>query len=137
MDAARTGLIALAERRLGWLDQRQRVLSANIANGDTPGYRPRDTVPFAEHLKALQGGAAASAGATLARTDTRHLAPSGEAGAVRAPRDRKLVETTPTGNAVSLDEQALKVADTDTAHALAMGLHRRWMDMFRTALGRG
>jgi flagellar basal-body rod protein FlgB len=135
MDAARTGLIALAERRLGWLDQRQRVLSANIANADTPGYQPRDTVPFTEHLKALQG--APSAAATMARTDVRHLAPAGEAGAVRTPRDRKPVETTPSGNAVSLDEQALKVADTDTAHALAMGLHRRWMNMFRTALGRG
>jgi flagellar basal-body rod protein FlgB len=135
MDAARTGLIALAERRLGWLDQRQRVLSANIANADTAGYRPRDTVPFADHLKAAARGGAD--GASMARTAAGHLAPSGQAGPVRAPRDRRPVETTPSGNAVSLDEQALKVADTDTAHALAMGLHRRWMGMFRTALGRG
>ena len=46
------------------------------------------------------------------------------------------METTPNGNAVSLDREAMKVADTDSAHALAIGLHRRWLGLFRTALGR-
>ncbi|MFC7544529.1 hypothetical protein ACFQU2_41030 [Siccirubricoccus deserti] len=46
------------------------------------------------------------------------------------------MERAPNGNAVSLDREAMRVADTDTAHALATGLHRRWLGMFRTALGR-
>ena len=32
--------------------------------------------------------------------------------------------------------EALKVADTDQAHALALALHRRWAAMYRSALGR-
>ena len=69
----------------------------------------------------------------LARTDQQHLP------AARDPRarvDRQAVDATPNGNAVSLDREAMKVADTDSAHALAIGLHRRWLGLFRTALGR-
>lgn len=126
MDASRTGPVALAERRLGWLEQRQRVLSQNVANADTPQYRARDITPF-ERL--MRGGTA-----PLARTDGAHLLPAG--GAVRARADRAVTERTPNGNGVALDEQALKIADTDGAHALATGLHRRYLGLFRTALGR-
>ncbi|MBX6744282.1 MAG: flagellar basal body protein [Acetobacteraceae bacterium] len=126
MDPSRTTPIALAERRMAWLEARQRVLAQNIANADTPGYRPRDLRPFAQFL--------AGAGVGLARTDPRHLAPAHDA---MARPDRRVAERTPNGNAVSLDEQALKVADTDTAHALAVGLHRHYLGLFRTALGRG
>jgi flagellar basal-body rod protein FlgB len=124
--------IALAESRLHWLDRRQEVLARNISNADTPGYQPRDITPFAQ-LVAQAGGQGGAA--PLARTDARHLSSPGGDGP-RARPDRA-AEVTPDGNAVSLDEQAMKVADTDSAHALALNLHRRWMGLFRTALGRG
>jgi len=120
-------VIALAERRLRWLERRQGVLAQNVANADTPGFRPRDLRPFADTLARAAGG--------MALTDPRHLAPPGD-GAPRAVPDRRLAERTPNGNAVALDEQALRIADTDTAHALATGLHRRYLALFRTALGR-
>ena len=129
MDPSQSPTLDLAERRLAWLDARQRVLAQNIANADTPGYRPRDLPDFAR-LMARQGGA----GVDMARTDLRHL---GRAGMDRAVADRQLAEVAPNGNAVSLDIEAMRVADTDNAHALAIGLHRRWLGLFRTALGRG
>lgn len=125
MDPTRTGPIALAERRLHWLDARQRVLAQNMANLDTPGYRPSDLRPFAETLARTNAG--------LARTHAAHALVGT---ATDARPDRQLVERTPDGNGVSLEDQALKVADTDTAHALALSLHRRFLTMFRTALGR-
>ena len=127
MDLTLTGPIGLAERRLPWLDARQRVLSQNIAHADTPNYRPRDAAPFAATL--AQAGAPG-----LATTDARHLMPAG--GAARARPDRAVGEQAPNGNAVSLDQQAMKVAETDQAHALAVGLHRKYLNLFRTALGR-
>ena len=125
MDPSRSAPITLAERRLAWLDARQRVLAQNIAHADTPAYRPRDLTDFAALV--VQQGVAG-----LARTDARHIP------AQRDPRARvdRQAEASPNGNAVSLDREALKVADTDTAHALAIGLHRRWLGLFRTALGR-
>lgn len=35
-------LFGLMGRRMAWLTQRQMVLSQNIANADTPGYKPKD-----------------------------------------------------------------------------------------------
>jgi flagellar basal-body rod protein FlgB len=120
-------LLNLAERRIGWLESRQRVLAQNIANADTPGYQPSDLRSFAALL-------AGGPGVALARTSPGHIAPAaGEAG-VR--RDRTVGERTPDGNAVSLDQQALKVAETDSAHALALNLYRRYAALYRTALGR-
>jgi flagellar basal-body rod protein FlgB len=124
--------IALAEHRLAWTDRRQRVLAQNISNADTPHYRPRDITPFARML--------AGVGAPpLARTQPSHLAPPGAGGGAEVARvrvDRRTAEQSPDGNAVSLDEQALKVADTDSAHALALGLHRKLTGLVRIALGR-
>jgi flagellar basal-body rod protein FlgB len=127
MDVTRIGPMALAERRIGWLEQRQRVLAQNIANADTPGYRPRDLTPFGQVL--------AAAAPDLVRTAAGHQ--SGPRGAASGRPDRAAVEVSPDGNAVSLDREALKVAETDQAHALAFALHRRWAAMFRAALGRG
>lgn len=128
MDVTRSGPLALAERRIAWLEQRQRVLAQNIANADTPGYQPRDLSPFAQAL--------VRAAPELARTQQNHIAPTGSGPGGRPRTDRAAVEVSPDGNAVSLDREALKVAETDQAHALATALHRRWIGMFRTALGR-
>jgi flagellar basal-body rod protein FlgB len=129
MDPTRSTPIALAERRLAWLDARQKVLAQNVANADTPGYRPRDLRPFAQLL------ASRAAGVPLVRTDARHVGPAGGSDP-RAVAERRPSDLSVSGNAVSLDEQAVKVAETDTAHALAMGLHRRYLGLFRAALGR-
>jgi flagellar basal-body rod protein FlgB len=45
-------------------------------------------------------------------------------------------EVAPDGNAVSLDREAMRIAETDTAHQLAMTVHRSFMGMFRLTLGR-
>ena len=50
MDLTRSPTIALAERRIAWLEERQRVLAQNIANADTPGYQPRDLGDFSNVL---------------------------------------------------------------------------------------
>jgi flagellar basal-body rod protein FlgB len=125
MDLTRTSTVGLAERRIAWLEERQRVLAQNIANADTPGFRPRDLGSFQRSLAGAFG---------LAQTATRHL--PGTGGTLRARMDRGDANRAPNGNAVSLDREAMRVADTDTAHALATGLYRRWVGLFRTALGR-
>jgi flagellar basal-body rod protein FlgB len=125
MDVTRTPTITLAERRLAWLEQRQRVLAGNIANADTPGYRPRDIGSFQRTLAGAFG---------MARTSGLHL--HGAGGAARSRPDRQPGDLAPNGNAVSLDREAIRIADTDTAHALATGLYRRWVGLFRIALGR-
>jgi flagellar basal-body rod protein FlgB len=129
MFEARGDLLKLTERRMAWLEARQRVLAGNIANADTPGYQPRDVRSFASVL-------AGAAGPRMATTDSRHLAAPNDRAALARP-DRSAPDRAPNGNAVSLDREALKVAETDGAHALAATLHKRYLGLFRTALGRG
>jgi flagellar basal-body rod protein FlgB len=127
MDATHIGLFDLAERRLAWANQRQAVLAENIANANTPGYKPHDIQAFATKLSNAQ-----SIGP--ARTQPNHLAGT----TTEAPNevvDRTHMQS-PDGNAVSLDEQLVKLADTETAHSLVTSIYRAYLGMFNTALGR-
>ena len=128
MDLSNIGLFALAEQRLSWLDKRQDLLAANIANADTPGWQPRDLGKFAASLSRAGAG-------TLATTQPGHLpgTTGGDAGAA-TPRP---AARAPDGNAVSLDEQLMKVADTETTQEMVTGLYSKYLGFFRLALGRG
>lgn len=121
-------LLALAERRLDWLDRRQAVLAQNIANADTPGYRPRDLNGFRARVEAALTP-------PLTRNHEGHLR-GRPSGSDAAREDRRAPEAVPDGNAVSLDREAVRMAETDTAHALAMAVHRSFTGMFRATLGR-
>lgn len=126
MTAAHPDLFGLAEQRLAWADRRQALLAQNIANTDTPGYAPKDVAPFAQML-------ARAGNVPLARTAPTHLAGAtpllDEARA--APRARA-----PNGNAVALDEQLTKVADTETTQSLVTSIYRKYLSLFGLALGR-
>lgn len=124
MDITDTSLFALADRKLAWIDRRQAVLAANIANVDTPNYRARDLAPFADSLSHASLAMVATAPNHLGGTIPVGLASSAARG-----------ERAPDGNAVTLDQQITKLADTDDAHALVTGLYRGWLGMFRTAIG--
>lgn len=139
MDPTDIGLFRLAERRLAWVDRRQQVLAHNIANADTPGFTARDVAPFERALdRAAPGTAPAVAMApALSRTSPLHLAATGTGGAAGEPGARtRPHERAPNGNAVSIEEELTKVADTAGMHDLTSGLYRKYMGLFRTALGR-
>ena len=117
---------AAAAQRLDWIDQRQRVLAQNIANADTPDYRPRDLSPFEQALHA--------APVTPVRTDPNHLGLSAEAASLVT---QVVEERAPDGNAVSVENQLTKVADDESASALVGNLWKTTMGMYLTALGHG
>jgi flagellar basal-body rod protein FlgB len=124
--AGDAGLFAAAERKLAWLDARQRVLARNIANSDTPGYRARDVAPFESHLTAAR--------VAPARTSPLHLAGFSlpDSGTETA-----LSEHAPDGNSVGLEKEMTKVADDEGAQALVGNLWKSYMGMYMTALGHG
>jgi flagellar basal-body rod protein FlgB len=125
MDPAQLSLFDLADRRLAWISRRQGVIAENIANADTPKWQARDLPSFASTL-----GQQAVA---LERTDPAHLA--GQPTPVAGGQAQQNAEAAPDGNSVSLDEQMVKLADSDTAQSLTLGLYRAYLGMFRTVLG--
>jgi flagellar basal-body rod protein FlgB len=129
MDPSSLPLFDLAERRLAWTDQRQEVLAQNIANVNTPNWQAKDVRPFAAALDSVSG-------VSLARTDTGHLAGTQDSGAQSLLTPAIAVHE-PDGNAVTLDEQLTKVADTATQQEIATTLYKKYLSMFSLALGYG
>lgn len=128
MDPTRIALFDLAEKRLNWTAQRQNVLAANIANVNTPGYRGRDVQSFDQLL---------AGGGDLAPVQTQpaHLSgtrPTGLAPQTRDPQTTKALD----GNSVTLDQQLIKVADTETTQNLVTTIWKTYIGMFNTALGK-
>jgi flagellar basal-body rod protein FlgB len=119
----------MLKTRMYWLNERQRVLAENVANADTPGFRGRDLkqLDFNDALRA-------TGSVKVATTDPNHI--GGGAGG-RFPTDnRGGFETTPRGNAVVLEDEMLKVAQTQMDHQAATALYTRSLGLIKTALGR-
>ncbi len=120
------GLFDLAEKRLAWVDQRQELLSQNIANADTLGYQPKDLTPFALALGQAAPG--------LVRTSAMHMA--GPNNGVPVDRKQRPAERAIDGNAVSIEDQLVKIADTDGTQALVTNLYHKYMGMFHNVIGK-
>ncbi|GAK44724.1 flagellar basal-body rod protein FlgB [Tepidicaulis marinus] len=124
-------LFGMIKDRMHWLTERQRVLSQNVANADTPGYAARD-------LKEQDFGAVLNEhGPVLkpVRTNAMHIGPGGGAGRAAKVEERPDSETTPAGNSVVLEEQMIKVAETQTDYQMVTGLYSKSLGLLRTALG--
>lgn len=132
MDLLQIPLFAASRQRLAWLDRRQEVLAHNVANADTPGYRPRDIEPFAfEAVVRRQGERLA-----LQVSDDGHRTGTQRSEAAFGDASqRRPYETAPAGNAVILEEQMAKVNETALAHDAATGLYRKYLGMIRLAIG--
>ncbi len=115
---------AALRARLDLLSQRQKLISENVANASTPGYVPRDidTSAFDRALtSAMQrssrgGGSTATVSTSMARI-------------VKSPDS----ETTLDGNAVELEDQVLKAAQTRQAYETSVALYQKGLAMLRLA----
>ncbi len=132
MNVRHMPFFAAIHRRIDWLEQRQTVLAQNVANADTPDYRPRDVKP----LKFDALVAEAKPGLKLAATSGTHMdGTMPPTSPIRSNKQRRVFETAPAGNAVVLEEQLAKVDRTELAHKLANTLYRKHLGFFRIAIG--
>lgn len=133
MDIQKIPVFKMMAAKMQWLEHRQRVLAQNVANADTPGYVPHDLKAL-DYTKSVQKD---SFRLQLATTSEAHRQGSIQKTAFgNEQKSRNNYETSPTGNAVILEEQMIKVADTAAEHQLMTNLYRKQLGMFRIALGR-
>jgi flagellar basal-body rod protein FlgB len=126
-------LFSVLKSRMRWLEERQKVLAENVANADTPHYRTRDLkqLDFNAELNAT-----VQAQVRLAATSPGHItAPTGDT-TTHAQGPRGGFETKPSGNAVVLEEEMMKVAQTQMDHQTATSLYARGLAMLKTAIGK-
>jgi flagellar basal-body rod protein FlgB len=127
-------LFGLLRERMSWLNARQDVLSQNVANADSPGYAARDLKPmdFDDMVKRMSGDTNSTA---MTVTDPRHIALTQGQSSNYAGADTPDTEASPDGNTVSLEEEMIKVSDTQAQYQAATNLYSKALSMMRTAIG--
>lgn len=126
-------LFSALKSRLGWLQARQSVLAENVANANVPGYRASDIDAF-ELPGATRVAKPGRVGPVL--TNPMHIAGSPQGSAAWGDHDADTFEITPSGNTVVLEEEMMKVAETQLDYQMAAGLYARGVGLLKTALGR-
>ena len=132
MNMDKIAVFRMTTGKMSWLSERQRVLSQNIANSDTPEYRPRDLqkVDFRQNVRRLEV-------MRLKQTHVNHVSLGVEKRKFKFESVRDPYETAPGGNAVILEEQMVKVAQTSGDYELMTSLYRKHATMLKIALGKG
>ena len=131
MPIADIPILSMLRTKLHWHQERQRLLAENVANADTPAFRPSDLAP-----PNFDANPSSPAGVALARTRPNHLASSGSAGLQFALQRGGNFEVAPTGNAVNLEDEMLKVASNQMDFQAATTLYTRGLGLIKTAIGK-
>ncbi|MBC8337902.1 MAG: flagellar basal body rod protein FlgB [Rhodospirillales bacterium] len=133
MDLSSVPFFSIVKKRMAWLGHRQEVLSQNIANADTPGYKARDIKAF--QFKEMVRKESASL--TMAATSGSHLRGQPKRTTEFGSQEiRNPYETATNGNSVVLEEQMAKMSESSVNYRLATQLYKKHLGMIKTALGR-
>jgi flagellar basal-body rod protein FlgB len=124
-------MLSLLRTKMHWHQQRQQLLAQNVANSDSPTYRPVDLVPLEASRKhprlpplALAQTDPAHAGGTFDGTPQLGVDPHGG------------YEIRPAGNAVNLEDEMMKVAANQMDYEAATTLYTHSLNLIKTALGK-
>jgi flagellar basal-body rod protein FlgB len=129
-------VLSALRTKMQWHQERQRVLSENVSNSDTPNFKPRDLI---EPKFDSAGASAAGSMGSLAmmRTTTSHIAPAGGGGESFDQNRRAGFQTRPAGNAVNLEDEMLKVSANQMDYAAVTALYSKSLQLLKIAIGKG
>ena len=134
-------LFAGMQQKMGWLQRRQRVLSQNITNSDTPGYQSMDIKApnFGKTMSVYEGGlkSASMGKLNMSATASTHLGAQEQGSApVKMQANRERHDLTPTGNSVSMEEQMMSASQNAVDYQLITNLYNKTLDILRSAMRR-
>jgi flagellar basal-body rod protein FlgB len=129
-------LFSMLKSRLGYENQREKLISQNVANADTPGYAPHDLNTFILPPGMGDGGGQLQM-LQPATTDPGHLtsmpSQSNSKWKVITSTDS---EGTLDGNKVVLEDQMAKMSEARMDYDAAIGFYQKSLDMIRLAARR-
>lgn len=129
------GLFNALGAKMDYLNQRQTVISQNIANSDTPGYRPKDLVEtdFGKLIHKNEKNGVKPV--HIAVTSPQHMTPGNGELNVDARKQKETYEVAPVGNAVIMEEQMINAGRNVMDYNLMLNVYQKQVGMFRIALG--
>jgi flagellar basal-body rod protein FlgB len=128
-------ILSALRTKMQWHQERQRVLSENVSNSDTPNFKPRDLVA----PKFDSSGASAGSMGSLAmmRTSASHITAAGGGGQSFDQNRKAGFQTRPAGNAVNLEDEMLKVSANQMDYAAVTSRYSKSLHLLKTAIAKG
>lgn len=114
--------------KMKYLSQSQAVISKNLANANTPGYK-------AMELNKPKYNFGKSKGVSLETTSPMHIGGLNGVGQFRAVKQKDTYETAPNGNNVSIEEQMVKMSENSMEHQATLGIMKKLGSFDDIALG--
>ena len=121
-------ILSMLRTRMQWHQERQEVLAENVANADTPNYRPRDLAP-PDFQSALQ-----TASLALTTTEPGHISASGGSGSAFADGKDPHYEVRPRGNAVTHEDEMLKLASNQMDYDAVTSMYTHSIGLIKMAV---
>lgn len=109
------------EEQIEFLTKRDKILSENIANVDTPGYKPRDLIKRS------------SSGLTMRTTSASHLSTDDGGGRFEIVKS-KVHSVKPNGNAVDIEEEMRKKSENSVLLNETITLYNKMRSINKTAI---
>ena len=127
-------LFSMLKSKLSYVNARQKLLSENVANADTPGYAPRDLSSFSFEAALRPRLGLTMAG--LERTNPGHLAGkplSSQRAELFKSEAAPDSEARIDGNKVVLEEQMSKMTEARIDYEAALDFYQQSMNLITTA----
>jgi flagellar basal-body rod protein FlgB len=125
-------IFSMLRTKMHWHQDRQRLLAENVANADTPDFRPTDLAP-----PKFDSEGTGIAPVSLLRTSAAHIASSDAGSDQFDPDHGHEFEVVPSGNGVALEDEMMKVAANQMDYQAATALYTRGLGLIKTAIGKG
>lgn len=106
-----------------YLTERDTVIAQNIANADTPGFKPKDLSDYTQN---------SSPGMKLSTTNSKHLSFEGESDF--HIRDSEILELKPNGNAVTIEHELQKKSENAVKLQEIANIYSKSKGMLKTAI---
>jgi len=126
--SAANDLSAALTQKMKYLSQSQAVISKNLANANTPGYKTME-------IKEPKYNGSSNNGVSLAITSPMHIAGASGSGRFKAVKQKNTYETAPNGNNVSIEEQMVRMSSNSLEHQSTTNLLHKIHKLVNLATG--
>lgn len=124
-------MLSMLRTKMHWHQERQQLLAQNVANSDTPNYRPVDLAPLE-----TPRGPTQLPPLVLLQTSAAHLGGAIDGATQFGVNPHAGYEVRPAGNAVNLEDEMMKVAANQMDYEAATTLYTHSLNLIKTALGK-
>ena len=139
MDLDKIPLLAVIKSRMGYVNQRQRLIAENVANANSPNYAPHDlkAFTFEAAMKSQSSGALGMTPVSAAVTNAGHMegkshGPTGPFKPEEAPDSEARLD----GNQVVLEDEMMKMTTSKLDYDAAVSFYQQSLGLLKMSIRR-